>query len=276
MKVLVTGITGFLGKNLAKNLLEKGYQVVGTAHSESSLKSFESYEEFFKLVDVYTFDIADSYHQFMKIFSIHDIDYVIHCAALKHVGICEKNPTRAIDVNVVGSSHLIRASVNNGIKNIIGVSTDKSVNPQCVYGMTKKLMEDMLIENGFGVFQGVNFLFSTGSVLDIWEKMIVEDKKILVNSHAVRYFCKINDVCNKIINSLDSSATFTVDDCYRVNIGDLQKAFSEYHSYWNIGDYKPLSVEKLDEDLPSCEINVKETSKEKILELLISHYGSRK
>lgn len=274
-KVLITGITGFLGRRLAQKLSCEGYQVVGTSHSEAGLKSFEAQSDLFKEMDIFTFDMADSYHHFMKIFSKYDIDYIVHCAALKHVGICEKNPTRAIDVNVIGSSQLIKAALHHGVKNIIGISTDKSVQPQCVYGMTKKLMEDMLIENDFGVFQGVNFLFSTGSVLDIWERMIAENKKILANRQAIRYFCKIEDVCETIIRSLDAKHTFTVRDCYKINIGDLQYAFCKYHDYWNVGEYKPLNVEKMDEDLPACKINIKVANKDEIFRLLVDYYQSQ-
>ena len=155
------------------------------------------------------------------------------------------------------------------------MSTDKSINPTCVYGMTKKLMEDMLIESGFCVFQGVNFLFSTGSVLDIWDRLMKENKQILVNSAARRYFCTVDDVSNKIIDSLDAKGRFTVDKCYLVSIQDLQIAFSKYHNYWNVNSYKPLDVEKNDEDLPLGNISVESPGADFILELLAQHYRKR-
>lgn len=269
-KILITGVTGFLGRNLSKTLHSKGHVIVGTAHSESGVKSFEISHDF--LEEMYVLDIADSYHSLIRILRKHKVDYVIHAAALKHVGICEKNPTRAINVNVLGSSQIIRASLECGVKNVIGVSTDKSINPTCVYGMTKKMMEEMLLENGYGVFQGVNFLFSTGSVLDIWEKKIDDNLQISVNSRAIRYFSKIDDICHKISDSLDNTSRFSVDKCYRINIGDLQKAFSKYHDYWNVGEYKPLSVEKIDEDLPRFDIDVQNASEDIIYSLLEEHY----
>lgn len=270
--VLVTGAAGFLGKRLCESLLDKGYDVVGTAHSESSVRDFERVVKNSDKVSLYSLDIADCYHQMKRILRDHKVDYIVHSAALKHVGICEKNPTRAVDVNVVGSRQVMTAALEHGVKNVIGISTDKSVNPACVYGMTKKLMEDMLLENGCSAFQGVNFLFSTGSVLDIWDKLMKENKQLLVNTKATRYFCLVDDVCEKIIDSLDFKGRFTIDSCYLISIESLQKAFSSYHNYWNVNVYTPLDVEKHDEDLPLGNIKVIRPDDERVVQLLKAHY----
>lgn len=270
--VLVTGAAGFLGKRLSETLIQKGHSVVGTAHSELSIREFERTVKDSNKIPLYSLDVADSYYPIKRILKDHKVDYVIHSAALKHVGICEKNPTRAIDVNVLGSRQVMNAALESGVKNVIGISTDKSVNPTCVYGMTKKLMEDMLLENGCCIFQGVNFLFSTGSVLDIWDKLMRDNKPLLVNTNASRYFCLIDDVCNKIVDSLESKGRFTVDDCYLINIQSLQKAFSKHHDYWNVNMYIPLDVEKHDEDLPLGNINVTRPDDDFVVSLLKDHY----
>jgi len=273
--VLVTGIAGFLGKSIAETLISRGFSVVGTAHSELSVRDFEIGVGGSENIPLYSLDVADCQFAIKRILRSHSVDYVVHSAALKHVGICEKNPTRAVDVNVTGSRQIISACLDSGVKNVIGISTDKSINPSCVYGMTKKLMEDMLLENNYSVFQGVNFLFSTGSVLDIWDKLRKENKEILVNASARRYFCTVDDVSNKIVDSLDARGKFTVDKCYLVSIQDLQNAFSKYHNYWNVNSYKPLNVEKNDEDLPLGNIEVEHPSVDFILHLLEQHYKKR-
>lgn len=270
--ILVTGAAGFLGKNLVRSLISKGHKVVGTAHSEISVREFERIVPGGENIPLYLMDIADCYHPIKRIIRDHSVDYVIHGAALKHVGICEKNPTRAIDVNVTGSRQLMTASLEMGVKNIIGISTDKSVNPACTYGMTKKLMEEMLLENKCGVFQGVNFLFSTGSVLDIWDKLKLENKQILVNKSARRYFCLVDDVCEKIESMLDTKERFTVDSCYLIGIESLQNAFSVYHNYWNVSSYSPLDVEKQDEDLPLGNIQVINPDNDFVVSLLRDYY----
>jgi UDP-N-acetylglucosamine 4,6-dehydratase len=272
--VLVTGAAGFLGKRLVYHLLKSNYNVVCTAHSEISIRDFERCFDHQREIPLYTVDVSDSYHTFKRIMKNHHVDYVVHAAALKHVGICEKNPTRAIDVNILGTKNIINASLESNVQNIIGISTDKAINPSCVYGMTKKLMEDMLIENNYGVFQGVNFLFSTGSVLDIWDKLMKDNKPLLVNTRATRYFCLIDDVCDKITTSLDSKGKFTIDKCYLVSIHELQKAFSKYHDYWNVNTYTPLEVEKHDEELPIGSIKVENSNSDELIVLLEKFYKS--
>jgi len=268
--VLITGATGFLGRTLAVSCLKKGYKVIGTGYSESGIKNFE--RTIGNDIPIYAIDISKGYTSLKNIIKKHEVQYIVHAAALKHVGICEANPTRAIGVNVIGSRNVVNAAIECNVKNVIGVSTDKSIKPLCVYGMTKKLMEEILLEHNFGVFQGVNFLFSTESVLDIWDKLRLKNEPILVNMHAERYFVSIDDVSNKIIASIDEKKRFTVNECYRVSISNLQKAFSKYHQYWNVDEYTPLDIEKIEEDLPLTEIHISTPSIDLITTLLDKHY----
>ena len=167
--VLVTGATGFLGKRLVSYLEELGHEVIGTGFSEAGIKKFE--REVSTSISIYAVDIGSDYTTFKNIVKKHKVDYIIHAAAMKHVGICEDNPSRAIRVNILGSMNVLRAALECGVKNVIAISTDKSIDPTCTYGMTKKLMEEVFKEKNFGIFQGVNFLFSSESVLDVWDQL---------------------------------------------------------------------------------------------------------
>ena len=271
--ILVTGATGFLGRRIVPYLKRCGYNVVGTGFSEAGIKKFE--REINTANDtftIYAVDIASDYTSLKKIIKKHDVKYIIHAAALKHVSICEDNPTRAISVNILGSMNVARVALETNVKNVIAVSTDKSIDPTCTYGMTKKLMEEVFKEHGFGIFQGVNFLFSSESVLDVWDQLKDQNKKILVNPTAIRYFCTVQQVCESILNSIDSNKTFSINDCYRISISDLQKAFSSYHDYWNVDEYKPLEIEKKEEALPLSEINIHSPTVKEVTTLLKQHY----
>lgn len=250
--VLVTGATGFLGKRLVSYLEELGHEVIGTGFSEAGIKKFE--REVSTSISIYAVDIGSDYTTFKNIVKKHKVDYIIHAAAMKHVGICEDNPSRAIRVNILGSMNVLRAALECGVKNVIAISTDKSIDPTCTYGMTKKLMEEVFKEKNFGIFQGVNFLFSSESVLDVWDQLREQNKTILSNPTAIRYFCTVNQVCESIASSLDRRDIFSVDSCYKISISNLQKAFSVYHNYWNVAEYKPLDIEKTEEELPLGDI----------------------
>lgn len=269
--VLVTGATGFLGKRLVSHLVSQGYDVVGTGFSEGRIKKFE--REVSSDVKIYAVDISSDYTLLKNIIKKHNVKYVIHAAALKHVGICEDNPSRAIQVNVLGSMNLVKASLECGVENVIAVSTDKSIDPSCTYGMTKKLMEEVFRENNFGIFQGVNFLFSSESVLDVWDQLKSKNKTILANPSAIRYFCTVNQVCETILNQVKNTGTFSVDHCYRISISDLQKAFSNYHDYRDVAEYKPLDIEKTEEELPLGSISISTPTISEIVELFKEFYN---
>jgi FlaA1/EpsC-like NDP-sugar epimerase len=265
--VLVTGATGFLGKYVVKELLEKNHKVVALGNSELRAAMFQT---IFKETPLYLFDLSNDYGQIKKIIKEHNIEYIIHSAALKHVSLCESNVMRAIDVNIIGTKNIINAANECNIKNIIGISTDKSINPSCIYGTTKKLVEDMLKNQNYGIFQGVNFFYSSGSVLEIWEKQMKEGNKITVNNHANRYFTLAQDVAKTVVNNLDRKETFSIDKCYKINISDLQKAFSKFYSYFDIQEHNLLKVEKTQEEVPD-NVQIIEANIEDILSLIKTH-----
>src|SRR5262245_44218957 len=68
--------------------------------------------------------------------AMHGVDVVFHAAALKQITACEYNPFEAIQTNVIGAKNVIDAAIDEGVKRVIGISTDKSVNPINLYGAT--------------------------------------------------------------------------------------------------------------------------------------------
>lgn len=266
--ILITGISGFLGKSLCSLALKRGYKVFGIANSEYRHKDIEI---LFPEAVIYNLDIANDNGLIKKIIKDNKIDYIIHAAAMKHVGICETNVLRTVDVNILATKKLVEYAKELNVKNIIGISTDKAINPSCAYGMSKFFMEKMLLESGYGVFQGVNFFYSSGSVLEIWDKQKSENKKICVNSHAIRYFTLVDEVSNKVFDSLNCFNLFTLDFCYKINISDLQIAYSKYYNYYNIENYNMLSVEKNIEEAPK-NIKIINLSVKEIEQLFYNHF----
>ena len=76
--------------------------------------------------------------------AMDNVDFVFHAAALKQVPSCEFYPMEAVATNVIGANNVIDAAVNNKVKNIVVLSTDKAVNPINSMGMTKALMEKIM------------------------------------------------------------------------------------------------------------------------------------
>jgi len=270
MNILITGATGSLGTVLVDICLHRGYHPIGIGHSEKRTKELElKYPQIpIYAIDIYNRDDLD------KIVNKHSIDYIVHTAAMKHIGICEKNPTRAVDVNINGSRNIIDIAYSHKVQNVIAVSTDKAINPSCVYGSTKLIMEKLMLENDYSVIQGVNFFFSSGSVLDIWQKCKDRSEPIKINiNNTVRYFVDVKDVAVKILDNLDTRGKYIhLDTCYRIHLHDLAKGFCEYHNYDHTDDYHPISAEKTIEEIPE-EIHVRNIGVSDIKLMLEKYYG---
>lgn len=270
--VLITGAAGTLGSELVDLSFKRGYSPIGLCHSEERSQKLKIR---FPDLPLYCSDIVDQ-DQLENVIGKNDVDYIIHTAAMKHVGICENNPDRAINVNIIGSKNLIRACKKFNVKNMIAVSTDKAINPSCVYGCTKLLMESIMLEYGYSNIQGVNFFFSSGSVLYLWDKAISEGKPILVNkNNTTRYFIETSYVANTILDNLDTKGEYIrLKQCYKVKLHDLASAFSEYRGYNNTDEYASLSAEKIDEEHPD-DVEIIEADVALLKKIFEQYYKSR-
>ena len=271
MNILITGGTGFLGRHIIGKCVDNGHNVVSLSHSEVREKEVQLK---YPGVSFYSSDISHNKDIMDSVVKKHDIDYIIHTAAMKYIGICENNPTRTVQVNIDGSRNIIDVAKSNNVKNVVAVSTDKAINPTSVYGSSKFLMEKMMLENNFSVIQGVNFFFSTGSVLDLWENFKNEGKEIGVNvEDTIRYFVNVNDVADKILENLDTHGSYiSLDECYRVSLHDLAKAFCEYNNYHKTKDYVSISAEKTIEEIPE-NVSIINADVDMIKSLLNEHYS---
>jgi len=192
--ILVTGGTGSWGIELVKQLLTlKPKKIIVFSRNENSQvimrRDFSENEKLH-------FCIGDIRDREALILACQGVDYVFHLAALKHVSICEENPLEAIKTNVIGTRNVIDASIEKRVKKVIYVSTDKAADPANTYGMTKSLGEKLIIqanatndETKFLCVRGGNVLGSSGSVLPLFVKQIVEHNQIIITDERMtRYF----------------------------------------------------------------------------------------
>jgi len=271
MKILITGATGSLGSSLIKEALERNYEIVCLGHSERQIQKLQSK---YPNIPFYSLDIFDK-HSLANVVDRHGVDYIIHTAAMKHIGICEHNPTKAVEINILGSKNIVEVANQFNIKNVIAVSTDKAINPSCVYGCSKLLMEKIMLEHGYATIQSVNLFFSSGSVLKIWDRAIKEKEPIKINTEdTTRYFIETSNVANKILDSLDCKGQYiSLEKCYRVSLHQLAKAFCNYHGYNNTADYKSISAEKIEEEVPQ-NMKIIDTDQSSLEVLLKEYYNS--
>jgi UDP-N-acetylglucosamine 4,6-dehydratase len=104
-----------------------------------------------------------------------NVDLVIHAAAMKHVNICEENPSECVKTNIHGTEHVLRAAKSSGVKQFIFISTDKAVEPCSVYGDSKQVGEKLVMQANTSDFETVvlrlgNLIGSSGSIVDKLKK----------------------------------------------------------------------------------------------------------
>ena len=271
MNILITGATGTLGFSLVTQCLNRGHNPICLGHSEARTQNLQKK---FPNVPVYNIEISHDIELLERIINQHHIDYIIHAAAMKHIGICENNPSKAIDINILGSRNIISLAQKYSIRNVIAISTDKAINPSCVYGCSKLLMEKIMLEHGYSTLQGVNFFFSNGSVPHLWDKAVKKNEPVLVNTEdTTRYFIRTKDVANKLLDSLDiKGKNISLDSCFKVSLHKLAAAFCEYHKHDKVEDYHSISAEKTEEEIPE-NMKIVETSQELLVQLIEEYYN---
>src|SRR5659263_2689 len=126
--VLVTGGTGSFGKKFIKMMLEEYHPAKIIVFSRDELKQHEMRVAGYDHPSLRYFigDVRDE-QRLRRAFD--GVDVVIHAAALKQVPACEYNPSEAIKTNILGSSNVIDAAIDTGVKRVVALSTDKAVNP---------------------------------------------------------------------------------------------------------------------------------------------------
>jgi len=266
MSLLILGITGFLGRNLAK-IAQYSFNVIGTTHSESKLLYFKNK---FPHLKVYMLDFCDQQfeEQLENIIITNKIDYIINTVALKCIDICQEFPQLTLKINYESVVKIINIAKKLHIKNLIGIDTDKSINPINVYGNSKLLMRNAILNNNFGCFQGVNFFGSESSVVDLWKYAVLTNNPLIVrNPMQIRYFNSIDYVANLIIKNINTKKLFFSEYAFKIKLIDLLMAFSEYTHYNNITITKELSFEKIHENINDS-IYIVESQKDNIKNLL--------
>ena len=136
-------------------------------------------------------------------------DYVFHAAALKQVPSCEFFPIQAVKTNILGAENVIRAAIAHGVKRLIVLSTDKAVYPINAMGMSKALMEKVMVaysrqqEEGGTVLCGTrygNVMASRGSVIPLFIEQIKAGKDITITDpNMTRYLMSLEEAVELVI-----------------------------------------------------------------------------
>ncbi|MCD6346054.1 MAG: polysaccharide biosynthesis protein [Bacteroidales bacterium] len=170
-------------------------------------------------------------------FAMRGVDYVFHAAALKQVPSCEFFPMEAVRTNVLGTENVIESAIENRAKKVITLSTDKAVYPINAMGMSKALMEKVMVAksrlSGTTVLCGTrygNVMASRGSVIPLFIHQIKSGSPITVtNPNMTRYMMSLDDAVNLVLYAFEhgNPGDIFVQKAPAATIGDLAIALKE-------------------------------------------------
>lgn len=214
--ILVTGGTGSFGYHFIEYVLDyyKPRKII--IYSRDEFKQFVMHERYKKYDDILRFFIGDVRDEGRLKLAMSGVDYVIHAAALKQVPACEYNPIEAIKTNVNGAINVINAALENRVKKVVALSTDKAVNPINLYGGTK-LVSDKLFSAAnsysgdfgtiFAVVRYGNVAGSRGSVIPFFKNIIDNGGTELpiTDYRMTRFWISLEQGVELVIKALEES-----------------------------------------------------------------------
>ena len=207
--LLVTGGTGSFGHAVIKKLQKSNLKEIRIL-SRDELKQDEM-RRFYKNSKL-KFIIGDIRDSSSIKYAFKNVDYVFHAAALKQVPSCEFYPIEAVNTNIIGASNVIDASFENQVKKIVLLSTDKSVNPINVMGMTKSIMESLALakvkmnisNTKIVITRYGNVLGTRGSIIpNIINQIKNKNKITITDPNMTRFLMSLNEALDLVMYAFD-------------------------------------------------------------------------
>lgn len=198
--VVITGGTGSFGQTMARRLISECKEVRIFSRDEAKQDAMRVN---FPSSSPLRFLIGDVRDREAVERAVRGADFVFHAAALKQVPSCEFFPIEAVQTNVVGSSNVVRASVEAGVQSVVLLSTDKAVEPINAMGMTKGLMEKVAVAEAralgptattVSTVRYGNVLYSRGSVVPLFIRQAQVGMPLtLTDGRMTRFMMNLDD-----------------------------------------------------------------------------------
>ena len=259
---LITGGTGSFGTTLCNYLLKKNVKNI-RIFSRDENKQYQMRKNIKdSRVNFFIGDIRD-YDSILN--ACHEIDYVFHAAALKQVPSCEFYPMEAVKTNIIGTENLLKAASNSKLEKVVLLSTDKAVYPINAMGLSKAMMEKLMLSKNlindmntiFCATRYGNVMCSRGSVIPLFVNQIKNNLPITITDpQMTRYLMSLDESVDLVLHAFNngSQGDIFVQKSPACTILDLVSALK------NIFNYKKENIiigtrhgEKLYESLLSRE-----------------------
>ena len=211
-KLLITGGTGSFGKALLSKYIDnKQFDEIRIFSRDEKKQDDLRKSLNTPKVKFYLGDVRDKTSLTSV---IEDVDYIFHAAALKQVPSCEFFPLEAIKTNVLGTNNVLSVAKEQNIKKVVVLSTDKAAYPINAMGMTKALMEKVMIassrelDGSKSIFCGTrygNVMASRGSVIPLFIEQIKENKEITItNPEMTRFMMNLDNAVDLVMHAFNN------------------------------------------------------------------------
>jgi len=236
--VLITGGTGSFGKKCTAIILKRYRPKRLIIFSRDELKQFEMAQDFpDSKYDCIRYFIGDVRDKERMTRAFRNVDIVIHAAALKQVPAAEYNPFEAVKTNILGAQNVINVAIDQGVKKVIALSTDKAANPINLYGATKLCSDKLFIAGNsyvgsdhsiFSVVRYGNVVGSRGSVIPFFMKCKNNGILPITDPRMTRFWITLDQGVNFVLSSLEKmvGGELFVPKLPSMNIMDLAKVIA--------------------------------------------------
>jgi len=214
--LLLTGGTGSFGNAVLKRFLNTDIKEI-RIFSRDEKKQDDMRKKYNNpKLKFYIGDVRD-YQSVLN--ATRGVDYIFHAAALKQVPSCEFHPMEAVKTNVMGTENVLEAAIQNEVKRVVCLSTDKAVYPINAMGISKAMMEKVMVAKSRNVDESKtvicgtrygNVMASRGSVIPLFVEQIRADQSLTITDpNMTRFMMTLADAVDLVLYAFDHGDPIT-------------------------------------------------------------------
>jgi len=234
--LLITGGTGSFGNAVLKRFLETNIGEIRIFSRDEKKQDDMRKKLKNDKVKFYIGDVRD-YNSIAA--AMHDVDYIFHAAALKQVPSCEFFPMEAVRTNILGTENVLSAAIAHNVKKVVCLSTDKAVYPINAMGISKAMMEKVMVAKSRTVSSDKtvicgtrygNVMASRGSVIPLFIEQIKNNRPLTITDpNMTRYLMSLEDAVDLVVYAFQHAIAgdIFVQKAPASTIGDLAQAIKE-------------------------------------------------
>lgn len=231
--LLITGGTGSFGNAILRRFLDSGLREIRILSRDEKKQDDMRKRYNSPMLKFYIGDVRD-YQSVLN--AVRGVDYIYHAAALKQVPSCEFHPLEAVKTNVLGTENVLEAAISCGIKRVVCLSTDKAVYPINAMGISKAMMEKVIVAKSRSIESTVicatrygNVMASRGSVIPLFVDQIRAGNPITITDpNMTRFMMTLDDAVDLVLYAFEhgKSGEIFVQKAPAATIETLAKALT--------------------------------------------------